>query len=120
MVTPPTPDKSKHLGNLSAIGAVSGGVLASSCCLLPVLFISLGLGGAWIGNLQALAPYQPYFFGLAVVSIGAGFWLSKNSTCTIDGDCAPSSQRQRYKIGLWVGTGFIVALIAYNLLWSFF
>ena len=39
---------------------------ASSCCVLPLAFFALGVSGAWIGNLTALAPYQPFFVAAAL------------------------------------------------------
>lgn len=45
--------------NWVAAGGVLGAIAASSCCVLPLVLFSVGIGGAWIGNLTALAPYQP-------------------------------------------------------------
>ena len=47
---------------LIAFGGVLGGLAMSSCCILPLVLFSLGVTGAWIGNLAALYPYQAYFF----------------------------------------------------------
>src|SRR5215472_16544699 len=49
----------------TAVGGLMGAVAASSCCILPLLLFSLGVSGAWIGNLTRLAPYQPYFIAIA-------------------------------------------------------
>src|SRR5262245_16002083 len=43
---------------LMAAGGLVGALAASSCCILPLLLFSLGVSGAWIGNLTRLAPYQ--------------------------------------------------------------
>jgi mercuric ion transport protein len=40
---------------LVAAGGVVGAVAASSCCIVPLLLFSLGVSGAWIGNLTRLA-----------------------------------------------------------------
>lgn len=51
---------------------VAGGlaaILASICCLGPLLLIALGFSGAWIGNLTALEPYRPIFMGVALVAL---------------------------------------------------
>lgn len=51
---------------------LAGGVaaiLASTCCLGPLVLILLGFSGAWIGNLTALEPYRPYFIGVALVAL---------------------------------------------------
>ncbi|MCL6483096.1 MAG: mercuric transport protein, partial [Janthinobacterium lividum] len=36
-------------------------ILASACCLGPLVLIALGFSGAWIGNLAVLEPYRPIF-----------------------------------------------------------
>ena len=46
---------------LVAAGGILGALAASSCCIVPLILFSLGIGGAWIGNLTALAPYKPIF-----------------------------------------------------------
>ena len=49
-------------------GGVLGTFLASSCCILPLILISVGVTGAWIGQLTQLEPYKPVF-----MLIAAGF-----------------------------------------------
>lgn len=44
-------------------------ILASTCCLGPLVLITLGFSGAWIGNLKALEPYRPIFIGVALVAL---------------------------------------------------
>ena len=46
---------------LVAAGGILAAMAASSCCIVPLLLFSLGVSGAWIGNLTRLAPYQPDF-----------------------------------------------------------
>jgi len=51
---------------------VTGGLaalLASTCCLGPLVLIMLGFSGAWIGNLTVLEPYRPIFIGAALVAM---------------------------------------------------
>lgn len=60
---------------LLAAGGAFGAVMASSCCIVPLALASVGVGGAWVGTLTALAPYQPVFVAVAVVCLGAGFWM---------------------------------------------
>ena len=43
-----------------ATGGLIGAVLASTCCLGPFVLLLLGVSGAWISHLTALAPYQPF------------------------------------------------------------
>ena len=60
---------------LVSVGSVVAGLAASSCCVLPLLFLALGISGAWIGNLTALAPYQPYFVVVTLGLLAAGFFM---------------------------------------------
>ena len=45
-------------------------ILASACCLGPLVLIALGFSGAWIGNLTVLEPYRPIFIGAAQINDG--------------------------------------------------
>ena len=60
---------------LVAAGGILGAIAASSCCIAPLVLFSLGISGAWIGNLTALAPYQPYFIAATLACLGYGYWL---------------------------------------------
>ncbi|MEY2343291.1 mercuric ion transporter MerT [Acidithiobacillus sp. IBUN Pt1247-S3] len=44
-------------------------ILASTCCLGPLILVVLGISGAWIGNLTLLEPYRPIFIGAALVAL---------------------------------------------------
>src|SRR3990167_7150962 len=57
-----------------AAGALLGAGLASACCIVPLLLVSLGISGAWIANLTALEPYKPYVAGVTLAMLGYGFW----------------------------------------------
>ncbi len=51
---------------------VTGGVaaiLASACCLGPLVLVTIGVSGAWISTLTLLEPYRPTFTGLALVAL---------------------------------------------------
>jgi mercuric ion transport protein len=44
-------------------------ILASTCCLGPLILVALGLSGAWIGNLTRLEPYRPFFIAGALIAL---------------------------------------------------
>src|ERR1700732_5191932 len=60
---------------VAAAGGVLAALAASSCCVLPLILFSFGVGGAWIGNLTSLAPYQPCFIAATIAFLGCGYWL---------------------------------------------
>ncbi len=103
--------ESKARAGLLATGGVLGAVAASSCCALPLTFVSVGISGAWIGTLTKLAPYQPIFFAVATGCIAAGFWSiygRKQPVC--DGpECGTAASRRVTEIALWAGTVLLVA-----------
>ena len=55
----------------SMAGAVASALAASACCVGPLLFALLGLGGA--GFLVAREPYRPVFPAFPVLLPGLGF-----------------------------------------------
>jgi mercuric ion transport protein len=58
---------------LLAVGGFAAAFGAASCCALPVLLGSLGLGSAWLGSLALLAgPYRLVLLAAAVVCLVSG------------------------------------------------
>ena len=88
-----------------ATGAMLGAIAASSCCVLPLLFMSVGISGAWIGTLTKLAPYQPIFFALSAGCIAAGFWsVYRRRQLACEGpECGNVASRRATKMALWIG-----------------
>ena len=78
---------------LMAIGGLLGALAASSCCILPIVLFSLGVSGAWIGNLTQLAPYQPYIIAATVAFLGGGYWLVHRSSQAACADGHASSRK---------------------------
>ena len=100
---------------LAAVGGVIGALAASSCCILPVILFSLGIGGAWIGNFTQLAPYQPYFIAATLAFIGTGYWLSYRSSkaaCAAGEACA--RPLPLVKIALIAATVIVIAAWAFD------
>ena len=93
--------------NVAATGGIIGAVLASSCCIGPLVLITLGASGAWIGSLTALKAYQPVFVPITLAFLGFGFWQvygkSKRS-CEDNAYCASPVSDRLIKTVLWVAT----------------
>ena len=108
---------SEHLGvrrqRLAAAGGILAALGAASCCVVPFSLFTLGVSGAWIGNLTALEPYQPVFAAIAVACLGYGFYLvyrRPKVACAEGSYCASPSSSRLAKIGLW--TALVLVLIA--------
>ena len=109
----------RHRQVFTAVGGLLGAVAASSCCILPLLLFSLGVGGAWIGNLTRLAPYQPYFIAIAIASVGYGYWLvyrSSKMACTHGETCGRPLPNRLVKTGLVLATALVIAAISFDVL----
>lgn len=85
----------------------AGGVaalLASTCCLGPLVLVGLGVSGAWIGNLSALEPYRPIFIAAALLAL---FFAWKRifrpeAECKPGEVCAIPAVRGTYKMIFWL------------------
>jgi mercuric ion transport protein len=98
------------MAGLSVLGAIG----ASACCIIPFALFTLGISGAWIGNLTALAPYKPFFVAVTLAFLGLGFYLvyrRPQATACADGSyCARPAANQIAKFGLW--TAVVLVLLA--------
>ncbi len=106
--------------NVAAAGGVIGAVLASSCCIGPLVLITLGASGAWIGNLTALKAYQPVFVTVTLAFIGFGFWQvygKSRQSCEDGSYCATSMSDRIVKTALWIAT-LLVAIALTIDLWA--
>jgi len=65
-----TPGSSAPALTLAGVAAL----LASSCCVLPLVLAVAGISGAWIGQLRRLAPYSSWLLALALASLGVAAW----------------------------------------------
>ena len=102
-----------------AVGSLLGALAGSSCCILPLVLFSLGVTGAWIGNLTQLAPYHSYIVAATLAFLGYGYWLvfrSSQADCTGGEACAKPLPNRLVRIGLIVATALVMAALAFDFL----
>ncbi len=89
-----------------------GALAMTSCCILPLVLVSFGVGGVWIAQLTALYAYKWYTFAISVAFLSYGFWKAykpvEAEVCQ-DGSCAKPLNRTLMRGILW-SAAFIVAL----------
>lgn len=97
-----------------AVGGLAA-VLASACCLGPLLLIALGLGGAWIGNLSKLEPYRPIFIGVALVAMFFGWRRIYRpvANCNPGDVCAVSQTKRLYKVLFWIVAVLVLIALSF-------
>lgn len=100
-----------------AVGGIAG-LLASACCLGPLVLITLGVSGAWIGNLTALEPYRPLFIGAAMVAMFFAWRriFRPAGQCEPGEVCAIPQVRKIYKVVFWA----VAALVLVALVFPYF
>lgn len=104
------------------IGAILAAVGASACCVGPFLFLSLGIGGAWMSTLTAMEPLRPFFIILTLVFMVLGYrkLYGMPSCCEEGANCAISDTQRRKRLAFWLGSAFILLLLAFPWLAPFF
>ena len=97
------------------VGSLIAGLLASACCIGPLLLGGVGLGS--LGLAAALAPLRPWLLGLTVVLIAVGFFLAYRpqaaASCVPGQACAKPASRRGQRVALWLVTVLAAALATY-------
>lgn len=113
-VPPPLGEHSGKRSRAASIAAVGAALLASLCCIGPVLFVTLGVGAGFATRFE---PLRPLFTFLTIALLGLGFYSvygrhrATMSAASGDGDgtCAVPRSRRRDRILLWIAA--LVALV---------
>lgn len=107
------PETKSSRGVLIAGGLAA--LLASTCCLGPLILVTLGASGAWIGNLSALEPYRPFFLGAALVALFFAYRriFRPVQACQPGEVCALPQVRLGYQIVFWIVASLVVVALAF-------
>jgi len=106
-------DPQQGRGPLIAGGLAA--VLASTCCLGPLLLVALGFSGAWIGNLTLLEPYRPFFIAAALASMALAWRriYRPAAACRPGETCALPRVRAVYRLTFWIVAALVLLALAY-------
>lgn len=118
VTTSPVPTGSQEKKGAESSVLVAGGlaaVLASTCCLGPLLLVALGFSGAWIGNLSRLEPYRPWFIGASLIAL---FFAGRRifrpaAACKPREVCALPTTRRAYKVLFGIVTTLVVVALTF-------
>lgn len=86
-----------------AAGALSA-LSASTCCVLPLVLVSVGVGGAWVAQVRELERFYFVFAGIALAAFGYAFYrlYLKPEPCAPEAAACEPGMRRRQRIGFWV------------------
>jgi mercuric ion transport protein len=94
-------------GTLTAVGA-------SACCVIPLILLTLGIGGSWISSLSLLEPYRPLFIAATLLLLTSAFrrlYLAPR-LCDPGSSCARPNAIKRPRVAFWIVTTLALGLIA--------
>lgn len=107
-----TSDRKTRIGLV--VGALSA-ILASTCCLGPLVLVMLGVSGAWIGNLTVLEPYRPLFIGAALFALLFAYRhiFRPAKACQPGEVCAIPQVQKTYRSLFWVVAALVLVAMAF-------
>lgn len=94
-------------------GTVVSAFLASLCCIGPIVFAALGLGG--VGFMVGMEAYRPWFMGFTILFLAGAFYYTyrKREVACEDGTCKVESGSKWSKMSLWVITVVAIFFMAF-------
>jgi mercuric ion transport protein len=111
----------ESLKNRIALGTGAlAALLASACCLGPLVLVMLALGGAWAANLAALEPYRPWFIGAAILALFFAGRRILRAREDCESGCAVSQVSRAYRVSFWVVVALVLLAIVYPYVLPFF
>lgn len=91
-------------------GTIVSAILASVCCIGPLILAGLGVGS--IGVFSSLERYRPLFILITFALIGTAFYFAYRNKKNADACCEIKKNRIK-KIILWVIAVIAVALLLF-------
>jgi mercuric ion transport protein len=112
-VEPPLPTRSSREADRGWLAAAGlSAVLASACCLGPLILASVGVSALGVSAL--FAPLRPLFLLLAAGALVAAFHRhrTRRSSCAADGSCGPdTADGGGAPVRLWLAS-LVVVMVA--------
>jgi mercuric ion transport protein len=111
-------DTDERTETWTLFGSIGAALGAAVCCLGPVVLVSLGVSGAWIGRLSALEPYRPLFMVVAAGFLAVGFYRTYGTARRDDDpesceeDCEVPKASRINRATLWIATVVVAGLFA--------
>jgi mercuric ion transport protein len=97
---------------------ISGGLaalLASACCLGPLVLISAGISGAWLSQLTLLEPYSPWLIAASMIALIFAYrriWRPR-SQCGPNQVCSIPEVSRAYKIFFVISASLLVSSLLF-------
>jgi mercuric ion transport protein len=102
-------------GRLALAAGGIAALLTGTCCVFPLVLVSVGAGGAWLAHLRAFEPYRWIFIGAAVVALVFAWKriYRPAAECKPGEICAVPQVRRGYRIGFWAVVGLLAFMAGF-------
>lgn len=102
----------------SLAGGAIAAIVASACCLGPLVLITVGVSGAWISNLSALEAYRPVFIGVALAFMALAYRqifmkARQPEACEPGTLCAIPATNRLYRAVFWIVAALVLLALAF-------
>lgn len=101
----------QSLGRKALAAGGLAAILASACCLGPLVLVTLGFSGAWLGNFKAFEPFRPVFLSAAAIALFVAYRriYRPAAACKPGEVCAAPQINSVYKLLFWGVTALVGA-----------
>ena len=99
----------------SLVASALAAIGASACCVLPLILLTLGIGGAWVAQLTKLEPYRPVFVLITLLFLILAWrkLYRAPQACEANKPCADERVIARQRMLFWITTLPLGALLMF-------
>lgn len=89
-------------------------ITASLCCVVPLLLVMLGVGGAWVSTLSQFEPLRAIFIAITLLMLFLAWRkLYQPANCVPDNVCADLRFQRGQRVVFWLVSAFVLVLLAF-------
>lgn len=106
--------KESKKASLFAAGSVFAAVVASFCCILPIVFALTGF--SILGASAVFDAWRPYLLGVTFGLLALGFYVAYRPTrqeCSPDSTCAMPKTNRSGRLLLWLAAAAVILFAAF-------
>jgi len=83
--------------------------------VMPLVLVTLGIGGAWIATLTRLEPWRPLFVVLTLALLGLSWrrLYHQPIACELGKPCATDAVRRRQRLFFWLVAVPVLLLLTF-------
>ena len=106
-----------RISKAALAGGLLAAIVASACCLGPLLLVMIGVSGAWISNLTMLEPYRPAVLGVTLVFMGLAWRRIYRAPAAVECDpgtlCALPQTNRAYRAMFWAVAALVLLALGF-------